>query len=60
MLSITAGGGTGVGGLMSEPPTPTGVMSTAQRWGEEVLRHVRIRCTTPVWLARPDGRMIAG
>jgi len=43
MLSITAGGGTGVGGLMSEPPTPTGVMSTAQRWGEEVLRHVQAK-----------------
>jgi hypothetical protein len=43
MLSITGGGGTGVGGLMSEPPTPTGVMSTAQRWGEEVLRHVQAK-----------------
>ena len=43
MLSIAGGVGTGAGGLMSEPPTPTGVMSTAQRWGEEVLRHVQAK-----------------
>jgi hypothetical protein len=34
------------------------VIDEAQRFRS--ARHVGIRCTTPVWLARPDGRMIAG
>jgi hypothetical protein len=29
-------------------------------WMGFALYLFRIRCTTPVWLARPDGRMIAG
>ena len=42
-----------------DPPTdPTPPVLEADDAVDDI--EIGIRCTTPVWLARPDGRMIAG